>query len=214
MNGTQTPAADSRPSQIRKAYCFAPGAHRGQSRTPADEVERGVWQTAECWNAEIPRKRIRVLTQDRFRECEHTLRVWTADEICDGIRCYARQKWQRLNQAWKTFENWIVEGNATGWIEEALTASYARPLPAGPVKSLVDDAAERMTADENARLLQQFAEYSPEEQAELLGQASAECRSIRVLKRCRLEPSLNNSLVRAQLLVILKRRSETGGTPR
>ena len=201
-------------TDVERAYAFAPGvfAMRPGSVTSPKHVEDAVWAIVAAWNKAIPIRKIRKLTQTRFRECAHTLRVWRWREIIAGIEFYSRQKWQRQNRAWKPFENWIVLDVCTEWIEQALNVEDRKPMAAGKAKDLVDQSAGVIAADEVARLLREFEQFSPGEQTDLFAQAARELRSLPRGDKLRLAPTLACGPVRSQIVTILRRRKQRRAT--
>lgn len=164
------------PKDVRRAYAFSVRTVHEIGITAAGEIEEAVWRIVERWNRCIPAKRIRVLNQERFRECQAVLKTWPVADILKGIEFYAAQKWQREHRAWKRFEQWLSFGS-TPWIEEALNAEEAAQAAA--------DRAASKAAELQAQTDQRLAEMRKldalakkvknlprEEQARLMAQAA------------------------------------------
>ena len=137
MAAPQPPAASPQtPSGIRIAYI----AGRDRAR------EADVWRVADAWNALIPAKKIRVLSDERWVETLAVLRLWGVEEVLLGLRCYAGQTWQRTYKAWKRYESWL--GVSTQWIEEAL--ADADRVEAAADRAAAAEAESRQRAAEKA----------------------------------------------------------------
>ena len=77
-----------------------------------------VSQIVDAWNGSLPRNHVRFVNSDRRRELELLLREFDAETICEAIRFYGRQDWQKRKNAWQRFDNWISLRNVTLWIED------------------------------------------------------------------------------------------------
>lgn len=83
-----------------------------------------IEQIVTAWNESIPRNRVRVLTIDRHRAIREALRDLTVSQICEAIRFYGRQKWQRANNRWRKFDDWIGQ-DVVVWYEQAMDEAEA-----------------------------------------------------------------------------------------
>jgi hypothetical protein len=116
---------------------FQPLARMGDSATPAAEMTAAVMACVAAWNAAMPARRVRVVTQTRYLAAVRTLSVYTAGEVCSAIAWYAGRAWNRRNNAWRHFEDWVDVDNLTRAVEriEDERADAARraagPAPAG-----------------------------------------------------------------------------------
>jgi len=89
------------------------------SATPDADLIEGMRQIIATWNRCIPRNRVRAFAQHRYESLRGVLYAYTADEVCGAIEHYGAQTFQRQNNAWKRFDNWIAIDVVTLWVEDA-----------------------------------------------------------------------------------------------
>ena len=148
-----------------------------------------------AWNREIPARRIRVITANRFWDLRRALAVFHPSEIVDAIGFYSRQSWQREHRAWMTFDAFLGLDRLTGWIEQMLEASErtaARKPVTGPAAPLARQvAAAHDVRDPVAEALARFKDLTPDLQAHLLTRARAE-----LLERMEGREPVHNTVLR------------------
>ena len=178
------------------------------SATSADELAEAIDRVVERWNASIPANRVRRINQPRYIDLRAALAEFTAAEICNAIEHYGASKWNRKNNAWMRFDNFIGLKRLTQWIEDAQNAAdkaEAARLPADPrVAELQAQVAAKTAAlSQAAADRKQFGGLAEDRRQELLLQASDELRQIR-------GPAYQPSdfSLRQQAIVIMKRTDE------
>ncbi|HUU90187.1 MAG TPA: hypothetical protein VM238_03140 [Phycisphaerae bacterium] len=159
-------------SELRMAFRLAgPGGQSPEPATPAGKLRDAIAAVVACWNATIPKHRVRIVTQARYQDLRYLLNTWTPEEVCAGIEWYGKQSWNRQRQAWRTFDAWIDLAVATRWIEQGLgrrEAEAEHPAPGEPAAA-GRPSAEPTTPAEDGRAA--FDQLRPDVRYGLLNRA-------------------------------------------
>jgi len=109
-------------TDLRMAYHreFGRSVRLDEVKCRPAEIGGVIERIVGAWNAAIPRNHVRIVNQPRYMDLLGALRVFTPDEICQAIRWYGKQTWQRQKNAWCTFDAFLAEDRLTQWVEASM----------------------------------------------------------------------------------------------